>query len=196
MAPFGWGIADFPGFGNAGWGVISCSPNPGGVAWDESADTYARTGSLAGQATSQTLAAALIPIQAAMRRCILSDAGEVQYYLGATDSTKREDGVIASVLDGTDGQVMVQIPKFYYKYGYSGTTHTWEISLFPQLGFSVHPAFVKNGEVVDYRYMSAYEGIGWDDSVAAYIDNTNVAATGWSGTTIDLANDKLSSVSA
>ena len=28
MAPFGWGISDFPGFGNAGWGVISYSPNP------------------------------------------------------------------------------------------------------------------------------------------------------------------------
>jgi hypothetical protein len=59
-----------------------------------------------------TLADALLPIQAAMRRCILNDAGEVQYYLGATDSTKREDGVLASVLDGTDGQVMTQIPNF------------------------------------------------------------------------------------
>jgi len=109
----------------------SAIANTYGLSWNESADTYVRTGSLAGRPTSQTLAAALLPIQAAMRRCVLNDAGEVQYYLGATDSTKREDGVIASDLTGTDGQVMVQIPAFYYKYGYSGTTHTWEISLLP-----------------------------------------------------------------
>lgn len=166
-----------------------------GVAWNESADAYARTGTLAGQATSQTLADALLPIQSAMRRCVLNDAGEIQYYLGTTDSTKREDGILASVLDGTDGQVMVQIPAFYYKYSYAGTTHTWEISFASQAGFSLHPAFIKNGIPVEYRYIGAYEGIGWDASVAAYIDNTNVATTGWSGTTIDLANDILSSVS-
>jgi len=43
--------------------------------------------------------------------------------------------------------------------------------------------------------MGAYEGIGWDASVAAYIDSTNVADTGWSDTVIDLAVDILSSVS-
>jgi len=37
-----------------------------GVSWDEDADTYSRTGSLVGQTTSQTLAAALLPIQSAM----------------------------------------------------------------------------------------------------------------------------------
>jgi len=303
-----------------------------GVSWNESADTYARTGSLAGQAVSGTLAAALLPIQASMRRCVISNSGEVQYYLGATDSYNRvgmspsitgtddagaagkvsqaviatgtddtgtaskvsDVGVFTSaesvyvdkyvhntsddtyaritakdsddvlsiisdimdigetfnigvlsqpaanyvgryvhnttddtysmitakdsdaalsidadildsaetfdictaVLDGTDGhQVMVQIPAFYYKYGYSGTTHTYEISMFPESGFSLHPAFIKNGVPVAYRYIGAYEGIGWDNSVSAYIDNTNVAATGWSGTTIDTVNDILSSVS-
>ena len=173
----------------------SAIANTYGLSWNESADTYVRTGSLAGRPTSQTLAAALLPIQAAMRRCVLNDAGEVQYYLGATDSTKREDGVIASDLTGTDGQVMVQIPAFYYKYGYSGTTHTWEISLLPQAGFSLHPAFIKNGVPVEYRYIGAYEGIGWDASASAYIDNTNVAATGWSGGAIDTGADILSSVS-
>jgi len=186
---------DLDGGGNTIYNAIIAHSY--GVSWDESQATggYTRTGNLAGLATGQTLSDALLPIQASMRRCILNDDGGVEYYLGATDSTKREDGVIASDLTGADGQVMVQIPKFYYKYSYSGTTHTWEISLLPMDGFSVHPAFIKNGEVVDYRYIGAYEGIGWDDSVSAYIDNTNVAATGWSGTTIDLANDILSSVS-
>jgi len=166
-----------------------------GVAWDEVNDTYERTGSLAGQPCSQTLSDSLLPIHAGMRRCVLSPEGEVQYYLSATDSTKREDGVIASDLTGADGNVMVQIPKFYYKYGYSGTTHTWEISPIYQAGFSVHPAFIKNGETVDYRYYSAYEGVGYDNSASAYIDSGCVAATNWSGTTIDLVNDKLGSVS-
>jgi hypothetical protein len=166
-----------------------------GVAWNEVADTYVRTGSLSAQACSQTLSDALLPIQSAMRRCILNDAGEVQYYLHATDSTKREDGVLASDLTGGDGQVMVQIPKFYYKYGYASSTHTWEISLTPAAGFSVHPAFIKNGVVVDYRYYSAYEGVGYDASAAAYIDSGCVAATNWSGGLIDLVNDKLGSVS-
>jgi len=295
-----------------------------GVSWDEDADTYSRTGSLTGESTSQTLAAALLPIQSAMRRCVINDAGEVQYYLGATDSYNREfqnpsitgtddagaaskvsDAVLATgtddvgtaskvsdvgvftaaeavyldmyvhnttddtyarivgkdsndvlsisadimdigetfnigvlsnpaadyvghyvhnttddtyamitakdsdaalsidadildsaeayeictaILDGTDGhQVMTQIPKFYYKYGYSGTTHTWEISQLPQSGFSVHPAFIKNGVVVDYRYMGAYEGIAWDNNISAYIDGVGFAG--------DTGADKLSSVS-
>jgi hypothetical protein len=174
---------------------LSTIANTYGVSWNESADTYVRTGSLAAQACSQTLANALLPIQAAMRRCILNDAGEVQYYLGATDSTKREDGVLASVLDGTDGQVMTQIPKFHYKYGYSGTTHTWEISLTPAAGFSIHPAFIKNGVAVDYRYIGTYEGIGYDNGTTAYIDCGTAAANNWAGGAIDLANDKLGSVS-
>lgn len=174
--------------------VPSDYPVSYGVSWDESADTYERTGSLAGQATSTSLSAALLPIQADMKRCILSDAGVVQYYLAATDSTLKAGGG-ASDLTGGDGQVMVQIPAFYYKYSYAETTHTWEISTLPKAGYSLHPAFIKNGGNVFFRYIGAYEGIGWDDSVSAYIDNTNVAATGWSGTTIDLANDILSSVS-
>jgi len=166
-----------------------------GISWDESADTYARTEALLGESTSQTLEDAKLPAQVALKRCVLSDAGEVQYYLDADDSTLKADGVTASDLTGGDGQVMVEIPAFYYKYGYASTTHTWEISLTPQSGFSLHPAFVKNGSAVAYRYIGAYEGVGWDDSASDYIDSGNVAATGWSGTTIDTSNDKLSSVS-
>ena len=148
-----------------------------GVSWDEDADTYVRTGATAGQPAGQSLVAGLLPIQSAMRRCILNDSGGVEYYLGATDSTKREDGVTASDLTGTDGQVMVQIPAFYYKYGYSGTTHTWEISLTPGEGFSRHHAFIKNGVDVDYRYIGAYEGILYDTSASRY---TNGVALGLS----------------
>ena len=48
-----------------------------------------------------------------IKPCVLNN-GEVQYYLQKDDYTKKEDGT-ASVLDGTDGDVMVEIPKIGYK---------------------------------------------------------------------------------
>jgi hypothetical protein len=114
-----------------------------------------------------------------MRRGIVSDAGAVVYYLSDTDSTKKEDGVTAANLGGTDGQVMVEIPKFYYRHRYVGTTHYWEISPVPLSGFSIHPAFVKNGATVDNRYIGAYEGVLYDTSLTAYVSGlhqTSVSA--------------------
>lgn len=48
-----------------------------------------------------------------IKPCVLNN-GEVVYYLQKDDYTKKEDGT-ASVLDGTDGDVMVEIPKIGYK---------------------------------------------------------------------------------
>jgi hypothetical protein len=48
---------------------------------------------------------------------------------------------------------------------------------------------------VDYRYIGAYEGIGYDNGTTAYIDCGTAAANNWAGGAIDLANDKLGSVS-
>jgi len=157
-----------------------------GVAWNEDADTYARTEDTFGEALSSSLSDVLLPIQALMRRCVINDAGVVQYYLNATDSTLKAEGG-ASDLTGGDGQVMVQIPKFWYKYGYAGTTHTWEIANFAKDGYSVHPAFIKNEATVDYRYIGAYEGIKYDDGTSSYVDGVSAG--------IDTANDILSSVS-
>lgn len=139
-----------------------------GVSWDESADTYTRIGSTAGQSLGVTLTDAFLPIQRRMRRCLLNDDGTVNYYLSPTNSALKEDGVTASVLDGPDGQVMVEIPKFWYRYGYSGTTHTWEISPVPLGGFSVHPAFLSDTTELDYVYVGAYEGVLYDTSELAY----------------------------
>ena len=138
-----------------------------GLTWDESADTYARTGILAGIAAGSSPGNAALPIQARVRRCIISDAGEVQYYLNPNDSTKKVDGSAAD-LTGADGQVMVEIPCFWYKYAYAGTTHRWDISKFPLPGFTRHPAFVKNGANVDFRYCGAYEGVLYDVSEGIY----------------------------
>lgn len=158
-----------------------------GVSWNESTDAYARTGLTLGQPVGQSLADNLLPIHINMRRCVVLDNGNVNYYLGATDSTKKEDMITASVLDGSDGQVMVEIPKFWFKHSYAGSTHTWEISSESQAEFSVHPAFLSGATELNFIYIGAYEAILYDYSASSYIDYAT-------GATITPAEDIMSSV--
>jgi hypothetical protein len=160
-----------------------------GVSWNQSADTYSRTGQNAGQPVGQKLAEGDIPIQSQMKRVILSDSGEEQYFLCPTDATKKEDCVTASDLSGADGQVMVRVPKFYYRYVKSGSVYTWDISLNPRAGFAVHPAFIKAGAEVNARYVGAYEGSMYDASAGGMVAAANVVAN------IYAAGDKMCSVS-
>lgn len=142
-----------------------------GVTWDESTDTYTRTGS-----TSNALA---LPIQSKMRRCLMSDAGEVTAYLLGQDSRYLDNGN-PSNLTGAAGQVVVEVPKFWYRYYKVGNKHTWEISDQPTDGFSVHPTFLKDGVEVDYRYPGAYEGYnvsGKLGSVSGVYPTTNQTRT-------------------
>ena len=53
---------------------------------------YAMTGLTAGQTCGVTLDDVFLPVHRRLRRCVVTDAGEVAYYLSATDSTKKEDG--------------------------------------------------------------------------------------------------------
>jgi hypothetical protein len=132
-----------------------------------------------------------------MRRCVINDSGVVQYYLDENDSTKKADGTSAT-LTGADGMVMVEIPKFYTKRVVSGTVTTWFVSDYALTGYTVHPAFVKDGVEVAKRYYSAYDACAFDVSGSTYIsglnrDNAvsntpNVDATATTG-------DKLASVS-
>ena len=140
-----------------------------GLTWNESTDAYTRRGTLMPYAVGSSPGNAALPIQTAMRRCVISDAGVVQYYLAADDSTNKADGTAAD-LTGADGQVMVEIPKFYYKYNYLSNVHTWDISSHQLPGFKLHPAFMKNGAEVDFRYMGAYEGVLYDTSESKYVN--------------------------
>ena len=137
-----------------------------GLTWNESTDAYERTGTLTSIATGSSAGNGLLSIQSRMRRCVMGNDGVIKYYLCATDSTKKADCLTASVLTGADGQVMVEIPKFYLRYSYAANVHSWDISPNPLPGFHLHPAFFKNGVPVDYRYMSAYEGVLYDDSAS------------------------------
>jgi len=147
-----------------------------GVRWNESTDAYSRTGMGAGFGVGNMLSNELLPVQSKMRRCVINDAAVVQYYLDADDSTKKESGV-ASDLTGADGQVMVEIPAFYFRYSYEDDTHQWDISELPLPGFTLHPAFTKNGAEVDARYIGAYEGILYDDSESVYTSDYNTVAS-------------------
>lgn len=146
-----------------------------GLSWDESADTYTRTGILTGVTKGNSPGNVLLPIHSQMKRCVINNAGVVQYYLDNADSTKKADGS-ASDLTGAAGQVMVEIPAFYYKYSYAGTVHSWEISEISLTGFSLHPAFIKNGANVANRYIGAYEGVLYDTSASIYTDGLYLPA--------------------
>ena len=125
-----------------------------GVNWNPTTDTYERTGIAAGVALSTSYAGV---IQTKMKRCVLNADGTVKYYLSATDSTKKADGSTA-IIDGTDGNVMVEIPKFWYKYENVGGVHKWSISDAAQTGYEVHPAFIRGGVEKSFRYYCAYQG--------------------------------------
>lgn len=123
-----------------------------------------------------------LPVQSQMRRCVVDDLGVVKYYLKADDSTKKEDGTSA-VLDGTDGQVMVEIPAHYRKCTLNSAQSYMdvEISLYPFEGAVPRPR----------RLVSAYEATidrSGDTLKLASVVNNNAAFRGgnnnadWDGT--------------
>ncbi|MDZ7831621.1 MAG: hypothetical protein U5L07_07700 [Desulfobacterales bacterium] len=163
-----------------------------GVRWDQANDTYTEgiidSGTFIGQDVTT------FPVQEQMRRCVLQDSGTVNYYLGASDSTKKANGD-AATLDGTDGQVMVEIPDFYYvqaqysDYRYffvADGPFTLTLPDSSEVEASLHPAFTKAGASVDYRYVGAYQANIYDDSASGYVGGD----VGW-----DTANDQMASVS-
>ena len=108
-----------------------------GVRYDQENDIITPLGS-----RNRTL------IQDKMKRCVLNANGTVNYYLDAHNSALKDGSTgvgVASVLDGTDGNVMVQVPKFYIKHTLINGIHEWWVSLFPKEGYSVHPWFLEGG---------------------------------------------------
>lgn len=75
-----------------------------------------------------------LPVQSKMRRCLLNTDGTINYYLHASDSTKKEDGTPAQ-LDGSDGDVMVEIPEYYYRVDTVGDLVKFIMSERPLAGF-------------------------------------------------------------
>lgn len=125
-----------------------------------------------------------LPVQSLMRRCVVDDSGAVKYYLGTDDSTKKEDGT-AAVLNGNDGQVMVEIPAHYRKCSLNtdGGYMDVEISLYPFEGAVHIPRYL----------VSAYEAtLDRDDNKLASVKSSAAKYRGgnnnadWDGTYRDL----------
>ncbi len=69
-----------------------------------------------------------LPVQSKMSGCIWNQNDGIRYYLDADDWSKKEDGT-ASVLDGSDGDIMVDTgAKSYIRYIIDGTTCSVYIS--------------------------------------------------------------------
>lgn len=93
-----------------------------------------------------------------IRRCNLtvSNAGK---------KTITYEGEESFATDGSNGNVMVEIPKFYTRRSLEGTRETWEITGLPQEGFEIEPAFIDSkGNELDYIYIGAYEFSGISDT--------------------------------
>ena len=146
-----------------------------GLAWNENTDQYVRLGTLTGKALNATPGDNLMPVQRDMKGCVMNDAGVVQYYLFPGDWTYKEDFTVSN-LTGTDGQVMIEIPKFYYKYQYAGGWHIWKISKYPLTGYSLHQAFTPGGVTNNFSYVGAYEGILYDNSASIYANGIYMPA--------------------
>ena len=151
------------------------------TSWTQSSDTYVTT------------ASGVTDVHTSMRRCLLHDDGSVNYYLDASNSTLKTDGS-AATLTGADGMVMVEIPAFYVKFT-PGATRTWSISLLPSPGYTLHPAFIKDGEFVPYRYYGAYDACVYNGSAyesGLNYDNNWTSGQDWNA---NGASAKLASVS-
>ena len=81
-----------------------------------------------------------LPVQSLMRGCLLADDGTVNKYLDPDDWTNE-------VLDGSQGQVMVEIPRHFRKCETYGNIIRVKLSLLPLDGFLEVPKM----------YVSAYE---------------------------------------
>ncbi|HCL4447050.1 TPA: hypothetical protein N2D16_002654 [Clostridium botulinum] len=131
-----------------------------GVRWTKSTDTMERLGDAVGLTAitgGKNDFNSLIP-WCGMKRCNLSDSGVVNAYYGNP----------MYKIDASNGQCMVEIPKFWFKIDYvSNDIIEFWICDGAKDGYEVHPAFFRDrehlcddssgvAEEVGYRYHHAY----------------------------------------
>lgn len=126
------------------------------------------------------------------RRCCAADDGSINAFYGDAGYTE----------DGTNGQVMVYQPKFFYRVeplklaaqttgtGYLLQKANYYVSPTPKPGFKLHPAFYgETGAPVDYLLLSAYEASYYDASLGrCFTDGTDTESA------IDFTADRLCSL--
>ena len=129
-----------------------------GVQWNQATDTMTYTGFDHSQVDFDN-----IYPYSEMRRCNVADDGIVNAYYGDA----------GFVEDGSNGQVMVEIPLTYTKYTFDDLTgdriFAWEFSKYADDGFKIDPAFNLGTGYASHLYVSAYEGSIYDTSASAYL---------------------------
>lgn len=115
------------------------------------------------------------PVWGGMKRCTLTVDGVPTFGADAKGSNL--------ALDGSAGQVMVRVPRYYIKSEKSGNYVKWWVSPFPYPGFDLHPAFKQRGGTERAQlFVGAYCG-GLEVNSAG--DLYMLSATGkqpWTGT--------------
>ena len=135
-----------------------------GVEWDVTAADPACT------RIGNPLLHKQLPIQSEYKGCLVKN-GKVNYYLDPNDWSKKADGT-PSVLDGTDGDVMVHIPKFYGKSGSNGNKRWVRIST-----TQVDSSWVEIPEM----FVSAYRITTFNDSGTSKIASVVNTTTNYRG---------------
>lgn len=92
-----------------------------------------------------------LPIQSKMRRCMLQDDGTVFKYIDDKYPNTYEDGTHAEY-SGEHGQVMVEIPEYYYESTETRTETGYDLEL------KLYP-FSKKGKKSNKFYISACEAV-------------------------------------
>ena len=138
--------------------TINVSSSPSANIVTREVDFVNNTKSLTGDISTH-------PVYTGMGRCNVADNGTINAYYGDTGYTE----------DGSNGQVMVKVPKFYYKLDVSETGDLdgvnirhgkWSISDVPADGFTLHPAFLAADGVteLDYFMYGAFDAVGQDSN--------------------------------
>ena len=153
-----------------------------GVEWNIN-NSYPRVNRIGNASLHRSL-----PIQNRMRGCLLDDNGKVVKYLNPLDWT-------SEVRDGSQGQVMVELPMHYRKFETDGNIRRVKISEYPLAGYHQVPL----------RYVSAYEAAldrtNSDAPKLASVVNDSVAFRGgnnnadWDGTFRSLLGRPATNVS-
>lgn len=120
-----------------------------------------------------------LPIQSEYKGCLVKN-GKVNYYLDPNDWSKKADGT-PSVLDGTDGDVMVHIPKFYGKSGSNGNKRWVRIAT-----TKIDPSWVEIPEM----FVSAYKITTYTDSGTSKVASVVNTSANYRGGTNNAGYDQ------
>lgn len=137
-----------------------------GVEWNQGTDTWRNIDAAGNTITPTAAVFNSHPVWGGIRRCNMSTAGVVNAWRGGA----------GYVEDGTNGRVMVRVPRFWTKTANpSANVYQWYVSDAPLSGYALHPAFVQtNGGSVTRTgagmFIGAYAADLHYDSTGGHVE--------------------------